>query len=277
MNKLVHNMSMEDYLAADGVNSSRLKLILKTSLDYKASFDESFEETKSTILGTAAHCLVLEPNSFKERYALEPYDFGDKTKGKVTEPDSPKQKWDRFKADNKDKIVLAWDHAKVLKKLGERADKNFTLKFLLASGRAEVTGFAKDPDSQILLKARCDLLTKDTIWDVKTTANGIDDLSIYKQIMNYKYPFQAAHHTKVFNLLLDNSIKNWGWIFIDIDSPACHIRILHCPASLFRQGVEEHENAMTLLQKATEFGLWEGYPDEITELEIPEWATKNRN
>lgn len=257
-----YNMSMEDYLAHPAYNASKLKLMLKTSLDFKEGLDDANSETKSTILGTALHTLLLEPKEFNQRYALQSEDFGKKNAGEG------KKKWDAFKKANNDKIVLGKTESDFLLKF--KARKNPAFRLLVASGDAEVTGILED--EIIPRKARADLLNDDTIYDVKSSIDGMDDTSIYRTIKRYKYDFSAAHYMTVFNKLFPNRFKKYCWVFADTDSPAQHLRIIRCPEIMLKRALYEYESVINKLEYCIAKDTWEGYPKHETELELPHWA-----
>lgn len=259
-----YDMSMEDYLNHPAVNSSKLKLMLKTSLDFKEGLEEESNETKSTLLGTAVHTLLLEPNTFNDRYALQTEEFGDKRSGDT------KKRWDAFKRENQGKVILDQKEGNFLLRLKEKIRKNTHFRLLVASGQSEVTGILETPG--LALKARADLLLKDTIVDVKTTIEGIDDRSLYRTIKKYRYEFQAAHYLTVFNHLCENRFKNFMWAFVDTSSPAQHIRLIKAPEPMIEKALWKHQEVINRVIYCMEHGQWPGYPNHPTELEMPHWA-----
>jgi PDDEXK-like domain of unknown function (DUF3799) len=259
-----YNMSMEDYLSHPALNSSKLKLMLKTSLDFKEGLEEENNETKSTLLGTAVHTLLLEPQTFEARYALQTEEFGDKRSGET------KKRWDAFKNENKGKTILDQKESLFLVRLKEKVRKNTHLRLLIAGGQSEIVGISEAQG--LALKARADLLTKDTIWDVKTTIDGVDDANLYRTIKKYRYDFQAAHYFRIFNELMGNKFKNFGWIFVDTSSPAQHIRLIKAPEIMIRRACMTHAEVILSVLTCMENNTWPGWPTNPTELEMPHWA-----
>lgn len=260
-NTLLYDMPTSEYFAHPGINSSRIKLMLKTPLDFKE--DDGNEETKSKILGSAIHTFLLEPEKFDERYAV----WHKRKAGK---------EYLEFKKANVGKVFLSTTEVACIERLREKLEQNIHLRFVLASGKSEVTGVITDEDTGLVRKARADKLTKNTIWDVKTTSKGMSDGELYKEIKKYKYDLSAAHYVTVFNRLLDNQIKNFGWIFINTKPKVMHIRILLCPESMLNDAILEYDSVITNLLYCMKHDKWDGYSTEIKELEIPEWATKRR-
>lgn len=262
---MIHfDMSMEDYLKHPALNSSKLKLMLKTPLDFKEGLEEESEETKSTMLGTAVHTLLLEPKTFDSRYALQTEEFGDKRVG------DGKKRWDVFKLENQGKVILDKKEGDFLLRLKEKVRKNTSLRLLFASGQSEVTGILET--AAMNLKARADLLLKDTILDVKTTVEGVSDETIYRTIKKYRYEFQAAHYLTVFNILYGGRFKKFIWAFVDTSSPAQHIRLIQAPESMINKALVKHQDTIDRICDCMARNDWPGYSNHPTELEMPYWA-----
>jgi hypothetical protein len=262
-----YDMAMEDYLASPAIGSSTLKNIMLTPADYKAARERKNEDTRATALGTAVHTVILEPDTFYDRYALQPEEWGPKNQGEG------RKKWDAFKRENEDKIVITYDDAIFLKRVEESAKNHHMLQKQLKTGRTEATAFMKY--SSILdLKARADLLCPNIIWDVKTTSESLDDDSLFKIVFNNGYHFQAVHHTKVLNAQENVDIKEFGWIFVSTKTPAVHIRMAKAPQELLKWARQDHDYALAKLEKCLESNEWSGYPTQIHELAIPDWVRK---
>lgn len=261
-----YDLPMEEYLAHPAIGSSTLKNIMLTAADYKAALERKNDDTKSTSLGTAVHSVILEPEKFLSEYALQPEDWGPKNVGEG------RKKWDAFKKENQGKTVIGFDDAQFLARVQLACSQNPFLKVHRINGKPECTGFTQYSE-KIGLKARADLLGKDIIWDVKTTSESVDDDNLFKLVFNSGYHFQAAHHMHVFNAL-EAQIKSFGWIFISTKTPAVHIRMVQAPEILLKWARNDHQYALNKLEKCLETNDWSGYPQQIHELEIPEWARK---
>jgi hypothetical protein len=255
-NKLIFNLPASEYNALKGIRSTALKRMLKTPLDYKMGSDET--DSKALTFGTAVHTFILEPEKFDSIYTSY---FGD---GRSAEAKA-------FKAANADKTILGKADVEVLARIRKAIKQNENFKSILASGKAEVTGICKDFETGLDLKARADIYTPETIWDVKTDANGMSDKEIFRTILRYNYHFSAAHYMRVFSQASPIPPKNFGWIFIDKVSPACHIRILMCPPDLLKLGENLVAQALGELASCEYHDDWRGYSQEIEELEMPDW------
>lgn len=261
------NMKMSDYLAAPQIGSSTLKHIMQTPADFKAALEQKFSDTRATILGTAVHCLLLEPHLFESQYALQPEEWGPKNVGEG------RKKWDAFKKENQGKIILDYETALFLNRLKKAANEHPMVSKIAKDAKFEVTAFAKIQG--VDLKARIDILCHNCIWDLKTVGENIDDENLFKIVFSNGYHFQGAHHTAVISAHDEyKNVQSYGWIFVSTTTPAPHIRIVKAPKELISWSQADHKYALNKLKQCLQSNLWEGYPAEISELTIPEWARK---
>ena len=71
-NGIHKNQPSEQYLSADHINNSALKLINNPSLHYKESQALPKEETIAMVMNSAVHTAVLEPSTLLEHYCVAP-------------------------------------------------------------------------------------------------------------------------------------------------------------------------------------------------------------
>jgi len=72
MNSVIETMTYEMYETLPGLRFSQLRRIEESPLAYRWHLDNPDTETRSTTLGGALHALVLEPETFDNRYARRP-------------------------------------------------------------------------------------------------------------------------------------------------------------------------------------------------------------
>lgn len=81
------DISNEDYHAGDGVSKSQLDMVAKNPalLKWVQAAPEDEEKKSALDMGTALHCLLLEPGEFDKRFIVSPK-FDRRTKqGKADE------------------------------------------------------------------------------------------------------------------------------------------------------------------------------------------------
>ncbi|KLY37156.1 hypothetical protein SK92_00290 [Klebsiella oxytoca] len=80
------DISNEDYHAGDGVSKSQLDMVAKNPalLKWVKAAPEDEEKKSALDMGTALHCLLLEPEEFDKRFIKEPKVDLRTTRGKAT-------------------------------------------------------------------------------------------------------------------------------------------------------------------------------------------------
>lgn len=83
---IYHDISNEDYHAGDGVSKSQLDMVAKNPalLKWVKAAPEDKEKKSALDMGSALHCLLLEPQEFDKRFIKEPKADLRTTKGKAT-------------------------------------------------------------------------------------------------------------------------------------------------------------------------------------------------
>ena len=68
------DISNEDYHAGDGVSKSQLDMVAMSPalLKWQKSAPVDTEKLKALDMGTALHCLLLEPDEFDKRFIVAP-------------------------------------------------------------------------------------------------------------------------------------------------------------------------------------------------------------
>lgn len=201
---IYYDMPPAEYHAAPGLSNSGMKDLMVSPLRYwhkhinpDAPPDDP---TDAMLRGSALHCAVLESEeTFDSRYtyAVEPADFpgclvkmdelrawcvdhGIKPKGTRKEEvigvihsiDPGVPIFDvmerRHYGENGGKEILTKADWYRLAGMAATLRKEPRVNQILAKGRAEVSVFATDPDTGILLKARLDWVNEATILDLKS-------------------------------------------------------------------------------------------------------------
>lgn len=152
------------------------------------------EKLRAFEIGTAVHALLLEPERFKEDYAIPPNYNLRTNKGK--------DDLDAWKARNAGKYMLTYPEYEHVQYMRDSmlADPRISL-WLQADGKPEVVIVARDPETGLLLKIRTDWLveTDDVVvcLDIKTTETIT---KFRKDFFTLRYDVQDAFYTNVLTL-----------------------------------------------------------------------------
>jgi hypothetical protein len=259
-------MSSEEYHAHEAVGSSGLRTIIQSSpLHYLWNLKHPSESTPAMKLGTLIHESILEPDKFKA--AIVSPDFGDLRSSKNREA---KESWLQ---DNHGKTILKADeHMQIEGILASLSIHNTALSYLSA-GKAEDSLFWIDPETKIPLKARPDFLKDNHIMiDVKSTIDASFS-GFQKTIVNYNYHIQAALYLDGATEIYGHKFDEFVIIAIEKDPPYA-INCFILTDETIAEGRAQYQQALKILKKCRETGIYPGYPEETKPIWLPTWAIK---
>ncbi|MFK9072963.1 PD-(D/E)XK nuclease-like domain-containing protein [Proteus sp. WDL240414] len=185
---IYYDISNEDYHHGLGVSKSQLDDIARSPAFYKwkknAPLDT--EKLKALDMGTALHCLLLEPDEFLNRF-IEAPEFNRRTKdGKQEEKDFLKE------CDDSGKTVMDHEQHRKLKIMRDSVLAHHAARYFLeADGYSEASIYWEDADTEELCRIRPDkfLSNQPVIIDVKKVA----DMSRFdRHIEEFRYHVQHA-------------------------------------------------------------------------------------
>lgn len=253
------DISNEDYHASHGISNSGLSRIAQSPAHFK--YPKAKASTRAMEIGSAIHCAILEPERYVRDY-------------KVVECDARTSSL--YKAACKDRdssLVLTMAEADNVNGMQEAAYRNMAAASLLCDTLAhrELSVYAKDPETGLLVKCRFDLLTKDGIaLDLKKTTDARAD-AFSRAIYNYRYHCQAAFYIDVYKWATGLDIKEWKFLAMEEQSPyACKVYTLDQEA--IEIGRIEYRIALNTYAECVESGEWPSYGDDSEVISLPGWA-----
>ena len=254
------------------------RFISKHMLDLIADSPEKFhaamtsteerEATPSMILGSAFHCLVLEPERFNARFCVKPEDMDRRTK-------AGKEAFEKWSAENVGKEVLTAEQRETLNGLKASFFAHPLVAELWKSqGISELTVSARDENTGIPLKCRVDrIFPKMKIAvDVKTAASARPD-EFSRAIANFRYDVQAAFYR---DLLEKTDGEAWNFIFIATETKAPFSTAVYQISEWLPLGAACYRRDLDTLAKCMKTGEWRGYEVADDELPMPKWLSANR-
>lgn len=269
---IYYDISNEDYHKGDGVSKSNLDDIAKCPAIYqwKKKAPECEEKKSALNMGTALHCLLLEPQCFDERFLVIPK-FDLRTK---------KGKEDREQFINEhyspDRIIITEDEDQKLRLMRDSAFAHPTAKKLLEmEGYYESSIYWIDDETQILCKIRPDKLVMNEktsmIIDIKKT-NDIENFG--KSIELYRYHVQDAMYCEGYK-------KQFGifphFVFIavseTIDCGRYPVRVFVLDDYDKEIGYQLFRRDLNSYAECIKNNTWHGF--EI--IQRPDWARRKDN
>jgi exodeoxyribonuclease VIII len=182
------DLSNEEYHSGPGISKSGLDLIAENPSAFKWQKNAPVDQDKLTALdmGTALHCIMLEPEEFADRFIIAPEFNRRTTAGKADEKE--------FLANCADsgKTVMTAEEGKALDIMRDSAMAHPTVRWLFEQeGNNEVSIFWEDDETAELCRVRPDRMLKDqpVIVDVKKVAD-MDRFD--RHVEEFRYHVQDA-------------------------------------------------------------------------------------
>jgi len=255
----VLNMPNEEYHAYAGISKSGLDLIDRSPAHY--AYRGSYETSRAMVLGSAIHAAILEPEHFHKQYML----LRDVTDRRAS---AYKQAAEQFGADN---VLTGTEADQVIgMQAAIQGDVNAT-SMLSLHGWCEISLFATDPETGVLVKCRFDKLTQCGLGiDLKSTRDSRYS-EFQRSIANYRYHVQDAWYRYVYKLVAGADLRDYKFLAVESELPhCCKIYTLDTESQL-----TGHKQAMRNLSTYAEClaaNEWPA-PDSADELMcLPAWA-----
>ena len=254
---ILQDVDERDYHASRGIGSTTMKAGTKSMAHFKIAVEGEREFSAQTLkamsVGSALHCLVLEPEKYTEKFIVQPEDIKVR-RGKA---------WDAFESENREKDILTLDDENTAKGMAAAINNEVGEYF---KGGINEYSFWYRYKPNIVLKARIDCAVDDLIIDLKTTY--VDEPYQFTKTVKYDYNIQDAHYRLV------TGFKDM--LFIGVSKSKPH------DIFLVKQGDDVKERAERLLhttinsiEMALDFDEFPKRPIEINETELTAWERDN--
>ncbi|WP_340619297.1 PD-(D/E)XK nuclease-like domain-containing protein [Xenorhabdus siamensis] len=265
---IYYDISNEDYHKGEGVSKSQLDIIEQApaELIWQRSAPVDEEKTKSLDIGTALHCLLLEPDEFENRFAIEP-ELDRRTK-------SGKEEAQTFNLANQGKIILTHEENRKLLIMRDSAMAHPIAKWCLESvGRAESSIYWNDNETGVLCRSRPDKLIEAHHWivDVKSTA---DMEKFERDFYKYRYHVQDSFYSDGYK---DLTGEMPTFVFLAVSTSVnCGrypVRIYIMDEQAKSAGRAAYQKNLTTYAECLRTDEWPG----IRTLSLPYYAKELRN
>jgi hypothetical protein len=249
----------------DMMNASSLKHLRRSAAHYLAAKENPIDPTPAMILGSLVHCAVLEPERFAAETILQPEKFDRRTK-------AGKEAAAEFEARAEGKTVLTVDQDAICTGIINSlfSGRHETARKLLEGGKPEVSFAWEDAMTGQMSKCRVDWLRSDNIMvELKSTADA-SHKAFMRQCANLDYDLSAAWYRGGVKAVTGEKMD---YVFIVVETSAPFEIAVYTPDDAFiENGKAKIRQALETYTKAKESGIFAGYADEVTELELPPWA-----
>lgn len=259
-----------DYHGSAGVSSSQYKEFKKSPAHFEAAVNSPKEDTEAMFFGRMLHSRFLE-----YRKVLVPPKVDKRT-------NAGKELYAAWEKENEGALIYDWfatheANVKAVATIEGMVDKlrsHPTVARLFEQGQAEQTGYVRDAETGVYIKARADWILPDgTIVDLKSTSESADPERFEKTIFDYGYWLSAGWYCRVFSQLLHKPIDTFLFVAVEKKAPyGISVSVLKDHHLALAQ--EQITRDLLRLKECQERNEWPGYPVEIREVGIPDWAVR---
>jgi hypothetical protein len=231
--------------------------------------DKLRKETEAMRKGTLLHMGVLEPEKFKNSYAIEPHCMPDGTEIN-RRVKAHREYLEGWKQTMEGRIFLRQeDMDSLICMLNALATHKYARRYF-TGGEAEKEAFGEYEGVKI--KGKCDYITKIpglglVISDLKKTQDA-SPKGFERSIYNYSYQLQAYMYHRLF--------KADSFFFVAIEDTGIDgfapIGIYRASDVLLEKGEQMFKKLIEKYKQCEEMKVWPGYTEDFAEISLPAWA-----
>ncbi len=282
----------DKYHRGPGISKSGLDLIDTSGALYWTAKQHPREETEAMFLGTLLHALVLEPDTFNQRYIAAPKDAPRKPSDRERYAKKPSPEtlqrvawWDEFEQQAAGRVVVPNDDGDTIWKRDVWSTIHYMRDAIMAHPEAaiflepsdivsELSHFWIDPDTRRLCKCRHDAWNGPNrmIVDLKSARDAT--LSGFQRaVHDHRYDVQAAWYT--------DGTRRCGqivesMIFIACEKqPPYHVAAYEIDPNWVREGRIKYQRNLMAYDQMLREQQWPGLPDVTRILPQPSYARFN--
>jgi hypothetical protein len=263
------NLSNDDYHAHNSISRSKLMDFAVSPYTYWAMHINPNRPPKRTSkafeIGQALHDFILQPKLFEKEYDIEPK--------KILLKNTSRREFDAYKnecaaLELSGKIILSFEDYKKLDEMRDRILNYKEARELIEGARYEESYFWIDPETELLIKTKPDILHHNMSVDFKTTRDA-SSRAFKGSIIEYGYHIQAATVREGRKMCEQRHVPDFINLCIEKEYPY-HIGIYIMEEEAIDKGHEEYRQLLVDLQRALAHNEWPDYPIET--IGLPRWA-----
>jgi exodeoxyribonuclease VIII len=261
--RIVGNMSFEEYRAHPAVSQSDLKNLAKCPLYYKYK-KENPCDTPALKTGRMIHTYILEQEKFEDEYFKTP---------KIRRVGKD---WEEIQEKADGKEVVFEDELEAAKGMREMLLKLDFFKDSLAKSSKEASIFWQDDDTGINCKARIDGYSDwyNILYDLKTTRDCIE---FKKSFFKYQYHIQASYYMDGIAKATGKMPQGFIVFAVEKEPPyLCRSFFIDFRDEILQIGRDEYKYLLNLYSECESKNNFEkAFEDEMDRIDyIPSWYNK---
>jgi hypothetical protein len=253
-------LSNAAYHSGPGISCTGLKKIAVSPAHFKRG---EFKQTAAMAMGSATHSAILEPESFAKQY--------------VTLPAGKDRRSAEYKSlcasHGTDNVLVSADSLQIGAMQSAVRTNPVANKWLYQEpGRNELSVYAKDPETGVLVRCRFDrLLDRGFSPDLKTTTDA-SPRGFSNAIAKYGYAFQAAFYLDTYFWATGQKLSGFGFVAVE-SKPPYNVMCYRLDDESIEIGRYQYRQALIKYAECLESGVWNGYDgfEEETLIGLPSW------
>lgn len=237
-----------------GLSPSGAKTLLRLPAEYAWERGHPKAPTRSQVIGTCVHALVLE---------------GRKTYAVVGNRATKAGKAEAAAAAEAGLTAVTAAEASDIEGMAQAVLEHPTAAGILSDGAPEQAVIWADPDTGVTCRGFIDWLRGNAIVDLKT-AKDASPSGFGKDAANLHYDLQAAFYQDGIEHLTGETLP---FLHVAVENTAPYFVAVHqLPPEALDRGQYDMRRAIYLYNECVSTGEWPAYGDEVIRTEWPRWA-----
>ena len=287
------------YHGGPGISKSGLDDISTSPLYYRTVRDNPRPSTEALEIGSAFHCIVLEPDVFKREYMVMPEGAPRRPDARQYTAKKPSPEtlyaigwWDNFERSNEGRKVLSnkddpakgiWgrDTWSMIHYMRDAIMAHPEARIYLdpSAGKPELSVYTSlqpygASGARRLAKCRPDFWNMDhgLLVDLKSS-NDATLSGFQRSVHDWRYDVQEAWYR---DLCTEAGLFNTAMVFVVVEKqPPYHVGVYQIETGWVREGRAKYERDLRVYHECMEAGEWPSIPDFTRVLPQPGYAKWN--
>lgn len=283
---LMHGLDIDAYHAMPGISKTGLDRIEQSPAHYFGWHLDpqrpAPRERSGQLEGTLAHCAILEPGEFNQRYVVIPSFAPRRPTEAQWNAKKPSEDsiaamswWTDFTAKHSTKRTITAEQYEVAMRQAEAVRKLPEAVEALERGRPEVSAFWVDSQTGELCRCRPDFVSdygerRVILLDVKTYSNASAG-EFRRQVARKRYHVQDAYYSDGYAAA--SGLDVMGFVFVAVESEWPHqANALMLDERSREQGRKDYRRNLNTYSACRRGNHWPGYSEQVQLIDLPSWA-----
>lgn len=266
---------ISEYHANPAISHSKLEVFRRRpALYYRKYITKQIapqEPGSAFRIGSASHCMVLEPATWTDRYAIRPEGIDRRTK-------AGKDEYAAFEAKAAGKVIIDQEEAQQVTALTEAVRNHSLASQLFAKGEPEVTWRTS---GQLPLQCRTDWFNpsgcelsggRPYVVDLKTV-ESLEDSSFgnfEKAAFRYGYHRQAGFYLPLITELVGTPVFDFFFVAVEKCEPF-GVAVYSLSERAISRGQDETIEDLRGLKRCLDSNEWPNIDPVVRTLDLPKW------